>query len=79
MGFIPERNDDGSLVAGRMKKIFVPEPNNKPLCSESEFTENNTFIHDLPYTLLGNFTNEDLMLRVVDINMRIRDFYDKKK
>ena len=62
-----------------MKTIFSPNRSKKLLCSDSELEENNTFMDNLPYTLLGFYSNETLMLQVVDIDIRIRTHYKKTK
>ena len=76
MGFLPIVAADGSIKM-EMKTKFAKGRVRFPLFHPTEADENNTFVESVPYALLGRYKCELLMLRVVDINIRLKEYFNK--
>ena len=76
MGFFPIFAVDGSIKATKLKTKFKKGVVT-PLYHPSEAKEKNDFIDSVPFALLGRFKCELLMLRVVDMNMRLHAYFEK--
>ena len=79
LGYKPVMGSDGTITAV-LKKQFSPTKLGGALYSESEKNEDNDFIETIPYAIIGFFTQEeDLMLRLVDVDLRLRSYFMNKK
>ena len=75
MGYIPIVCGD-EVVPGCCKTKFTQGRLLSLLYSDKEACEDNDFITQIPYSLVGTYEDLDLMLRLVDVNMRLREYFD---
>jgi hypothetical protein len=75
MGCVPVVNGD-NVTAGRFQKKFIPGqlPVQSLVYSKSEAAENNNFIENIPFAELRTFDNKELMVRLMDIDRRLRKY-----
>ena len=73
LGYRPVKKMDGT-VEWVLKRRFSSKRLGGALRSKTEEKEDNDFIEDVPYAILGDFQDdEELMLRLVDLDGRLRE------
>lgn len=74
MGYIPLVHEV-EVVSGANKTLFIPGRSSSLLYSDTEAIENNDFITTIPYSVLGSYDDLELSLRLIDVNMRLREYF----